>query len=673
MFIFDQLRTDDAHLRAVAVTVLAGLGILLGGLWWVQVVSADEYRTRLERQSFRTVRIPAVRGQILDRNGRALAESRPTYNISLYCEELHDTFDAVYAEKATRARATLKLALQERENQLHRKLTKAERRPFLFTAAQRNALRREARCEVASNVVAQVSQRLRQPLSLAVTNFEQHYQKRLALPYPLLTDLTPAQIARFEEQSTSPLGVDLEILPTRCYPYGTTATHALGHLLRDDSSVEGEEAFFSYRLPDYRGVVGIEYGFDKELRGVAGAKSVLVNNVGYRQTENIWSPAAPGRNVVLTLDLAVQQAAERALQGVAGSATRGAVVVMDVWTGDLLALVSSPTLDPNWYVRGITHEQWRRITELNAEKNRATFENYMPGSVFKTVVGMAALESGLNPEEIIHVEPNPAQPAKGHKRVGKRTFKDLAPPGDYNFRRALKLSSNSYFITCGLRAGPERIIRLGQRLHFGERSGLPTRQDAPGQFPSLQRLRTDWSDGNTGNLCIGQDPVWVTPLQIAVLTAAIANDGIVLWPRLVDRIESVDPASPQPPQVFPRGRVRDHLGVSTRTLRILRDAMLANVEDADATGRGAAVPGIRIGGKTGTAQVQDARNVKIGQTTWFASFAPYEQPRYAVVVMVENGVSGGTTCAPIAGKIYSALLDRERAQLASSPALARNP
>ena len=213
----------------------------------------------------------------------------------------------------------------------------------------------------------------------------------------------------------------------------------------------------------------------------------------------------------------------------------------------------------------------------------------------------------------------------------------------------------------------------GQRLHFGERSGLPTRQDAPGQFPSLQRLRTDWSDGNTGNLCIGQDPVWVTPLQIAVLTAAIANDGIVLWPRLVDRIESVDPASPQPPQVFPRGRVRDHLGVSTRTLRILRDAMLANVEDADATGRGAAVPGIRIGGKTGTAQVQDARNVKIGQTTWFASFAPYEQPRYAVVVMVENGVSGGTTCAPIAGKIYSALLDRERAQLASSPALARNP
>ncbi len=672
MFIFDQLRKDDVHLRMVAVTVLVGLGILLGGLWWVQVVSAGEYRTKLERQSFRTVRIPAVRGKILDRNGVALAENRPTYNVSLYFEELQDSFDAAYSEKASRARADLKLRQQDLENRLNRKLTKDERKPFIFTQANRSALRRAARYEVASNVVHQVSQRLQQPLSLVATNFEVHYQKRLVLPYRVVTDLTPEQIARFEEQSTSPMGVDLEIQSTRCYPYGTTASHALGHLQRDDSSVEGEEAFFSFRLPDYRGIVGIEYAFDKELRGVAGAKSVLVNNVGYRQTENIWSPAAPGRNVVLAIDLAVQQAAERALQGASGPTTRGTVVIMEVRTGDILALVSSPTLDPNWFVRGVTPEQWQRITDLNAEKNRATFENYMPGSVFKTVVGMAALENGWNPEATIHVEPNPAQPNKGHKRIGNHTFRDLAPPGDYNFRRALKLSSNSYFITCGLRTGPEPIIRLGHRLHFGERAGLPTRQDAPGQFPGLQRLRAGWTDGNTGNLCIGQDPVWVTPLQVAVLTAAIANGGTVLWPRLVDRIESADPTSPSPPQVFPRGRARDHLGVSARTLRILREAMLADVEDADGTGRAAAVPGMRAGGKTGTAQVQDTRNVKTGQTTWFASFAPYEQPRYAVVVMVENGVSGGATCAPIAGKIYAALLDWERAKLARSPAVARN-
>ncbi len=228
-------------------------------------------------------------------------------------------------------------------------------------------------------------------------------------------------------------------------------------------------------------------------------------------------------------------------------------------------MASSPTLDPNWYVRGVTHEEWRRISELQAEKNRATQENYMPGSIFKTVVGMAALEGNWNPEEIIHVEPNPAQPNRGHIRIGHHTFRDTAPPGDYNFRRALKLSSNSYFITLGLRIGPEPIFRLGQRLHLGERTGLPTRQDAPGSFPGLRRLKSDWTDGNTGNLCIGQDPVWVTPLQVAVLTAAIANGGKVLWPRLVDRIESPDPTLALTPVVFPSGRVRDHLGVSART------------------------------------------------------------------------------------------------------------
>jgi penicillin-binding protein 2 len=499
---------------------------------------------------------------------------------------------------------------------------------------------------------------LRQPLSLNATNFERHYETRLALPCPVLRDLSPAQIALFEEQSINQLGVDLEVQSTRYYPCGTTAAHVLGYLRRYEESQEGELAFFSYRLPDYRGIFGIEYGYDKELRGTAGAKSVLVNNAGYRQTENIWSRAEPGQDVVLTIDLELQRVAERALQTVFGPITCGAVVVMDVHTGDILALVTSPTFDPNWYVRGITRKEWERINELEAEKNRATKENYMPGSIFKLVVGMAALEGGWNPDEVITIEPNPAQPNKGHIRIGNHTFKDTAPPGDFVFKRALKLSSNSYFITCGLRIGPERIFRLAQHLHLGERAGLPTLQDGSGSFPSLRRLSSGWTDGNTGNLCIGQDPVWVTPIQIAVLTAAIANGGDVLWPRLVDRVEGLDPTSAPSIQVPPSGRVRDRLGVSARTLRIMYDAMLADTEDPDGTGKHATVPGLRICAKTGTAQVQDERNVKTGLTTWFASFAPYEKPRYAVVVMVEDGDSGGTTCGPVAREIYKAIRDR---------------
>jgi penicillin-binding protein 2 len=660
MLVFDQLKKNDPQLRAVTVVVLSGLALLLAGLWWVQVVSAGKYKESLQVQSFRTVRIPAVRGRIEDRNGNILAENRPTYNISLYLEELRKPFDAAYSKQLRAARAELAKRLEQDEARLGRTLSKPERRRYTLSAAERMAIRKQARYEVASNVVAQVSQRIQQPITLDRASFERHYEARLALPYPVLENLEPAKIARFAEQATSPLGVDLEIQSSRAYPFQTTAAHVLGSLRRDNSSMEGEESFFSYRLPDFRGVVGIEFGFDRQLRGLAGAKSVLVNNVGYRQTENVWTPAEPGSNVVLTLDLHIQQAAEKALQSANGPTTRGAVVVLDVHSGDILAMVSSPTFNPNAFVPRISREEYQRIADLHAEKNRATQENYMPGSIFKLVVGMAGLEAGWDPNALITVAENPRQPGKGYIMVGRRPIKDTAPPGKYDFEQALEVSCNAYFITCGLRIGPERILNLAQRLHLGEKAGLPTNQDVPGSIPTLKRLQSDWTDGNTANMSIGQDPIWVTPLQIAAMTAAIANHGKVLWPRLVDRIEPPDLAYDAHPQIFPSGQVRGELGLSARTFRVVHDAMLADTEDPAGTGRKAATPGIRICAKTGTAQVQDERNIKTGLTTWFASFAPYEQPRYAVVVMVENGVSGGVTCAPVAGKIYAAILERER-------------
>jgi penicillin-binding protein 2 len=670
MLIFDQLKKNDPQLRTVAAVVLGGLGILLIGLWWVQVVCGREYQAHLEVQSFRTVRIPAVRGKILDRDGVVLAENRPTYNISLYLEELRNEFDAAYFREVGRARASLKQQAEQAADAFKRRLTKEEKKQFVLSAKERTWLRQKARYDVASNVVVQVSHRLNLPLSLDATNFERHYETRLALPYPVLANLAISNIARFEEQSVSPLGVDLEVQSTRVYPFGTLAAHVLGSLRRDDSSVEGEESFFSFRLPDYRGDVGIEFGFDKQLRGLAGVKSVLVNNAGYRQTENIWSPAEPGTNVVVTIDSEIQQAAERALQNAFGPATRGAVVVMDVNSGDILVMASSPTLDPNVFVQGLSREKWAHIAELGAEKNRATQEHYAPGSIFKIVVGLAALEAGLDPNAIYHVAPNPEMPSKGAIYVGRRRIKDTVEPGDYDFRRALEQSSNSYFITNGLRTGVERIVALGHRFHFGERTGLPTRQEVSGSFPSLERIHSDWTDGNTANLSIGQDPVLVTPLQIAVMISAVANGGKVLWPRLVDRLEPQDPASGVAPVVFPSGVIRDELGLKPRSLEILRDAMLGDTEDREGTGKKAAVPGLRICGKTGTAQVQDEFNRKTGQKTWFASFAPYEKPRWAVVVMVEDGASGGLTCAPIAGKIYAAILKREAEKASASGALA---
>jgi len=677
MLIFDQLKREDPQLRAVTLMVLAGLGILLVGLWWVQIVCVRDYRESLETQSYRTVRIPAVRGNILDRNGKILAENRPMYNVSLYLDELRKPFDAAYFAAVDRARAELDAQRRQEAKRLDHRLSKAERRKFVLSRAQRLVLKQKARYEVASNVVRQIGLRLHQDLSLDPDDFERHYRTRLALPLPIIVDLDPTNIARFEEQLTAPMGVDLEVQTTRVYPNQTIAGHLLGYLRRDDDSAEGEEAFFSYRLPDYRGVLGIEYGYDKELRGVAGAKSVQVNNIGYRTTETVWSPAEPGDDVVLTLDLEVQKAAQNALVAARGVSTRGAVVVMDVRTGDVLALVSSPWVNPNYPVYGFPPGELQRLQDpnLRPQLNRATQGSYPPGSIFKMVVGLADLEAGLDQHEIYRVAANPRSPSKGIIYVGPNhhPVKDLAHPGDYDFRRALKLSSNSYFITNGIRFGPECVVRLGQRLHLGERMDLPLNQETSGNFPTLKRLNSGWTDGNTANFSIGQDPVKVTPLQVAVLTAAIANGGKVLWPRLVERVEPRDPSTGEPPVLFPAGRVRDELGVSTRSLNILYDAMLGDTEDPDGTGRHvrdhAPLRGLRICGKTGTAEIQNERNQTIGQTTWFASFAPYGAPRWAVVVMIEDGISGGSTCSPVAGPIYAALLESDRKAAAGMAAV----
>jgi penicillin-binding protein 2 len=657
MLVVDELKKNDPQLRLVAILLVTGFLILLAGLWWVQVVSSRKYQSHQETQAYRTIRIPAMRGKILDREGRVLAENRPRYNLCLYFDDLSDQFKQEYEQLRpkkvmTRSGLNWKFWRHSAAAPQHQRLEQA----------QIEALTWQARYNVVSRIFTRVGQQLGQPLVLDPKKFVRSYEQERAMPFVIMPNLDEAEIARFEENLQNDRGVNLQLQAVRYYPLSTTAAHLLGEMHLDTSSMNGEESFFNYRLPDYHGVTGVESLFDNELHGHAGIESVLVNSQGFRQSEDVVSQPQPGDNLVLTLDLDIQRAAESSVLAHQGPLAHVAVVVMDVNRGDILAMVSSPAFDPNDFAQGITPEKYQQVQQLTAEKNRTAQENYAPGSIFKTVVALAALENGLNPNEIYEVQPNPEKPTRGCIYIGRRKIEDTAPPGPYDFRQAFIHSSNAYFITNGLRAGVENIVRMGERFHLGERTGLLPHQETAGDFPTLERVTADdWRAGDTANLCIGQGEIAVTPIQMTVLISAIANGGTVLWPRLVDRFEPQDANSSDVPQQFPAGLVRDQLNVHPRSLQIVRRAMLADVQDSDGSGTKAAVSGLTICGKTGTAQVQDEHNHTIGHNYWFASFAPYEKPKYAVVVMVqstdETG-SGGLVCGPIAHDIYEEILKK---------------
>jgi penicillin-binding protein 2 len=339
--------------------------------------------------------------------------------------------------------------------------------------------------------------------------------------------------------------------------------------------------------------------------------------------------------------------------------------VLDCNNGDILAMASSPPFDPNSFIPFINQADYEKLTDpiLRPQINRATQENYRPGSVFKIVTGLACLEAGLDPAEKIKT--------LGYIVVNRRTIDDLAPPGDYDFRRGFIKSSNAYFITNGLRYGIENVVRLAHDLRLGEKTGLLTGQEVSGGFPSLKDLQRGWVAGNSANICIGQGQMDVTPVQIALVVAAMANGGKVLWPRLVDRVEPADPHSNDEVILFPPKPPRNHLNAKPQHLALIREVMVADVEDPEGTGFKAfhesdlktpVLKDFRVGGKTGTAEVErEGRNKD--KTVWFASFGPFEAPRYVVVAMVESGASGGGTCAPITMKVYKAIQRMEGQRL----------
>ena len=294
--------------------------------------------------------------------------------------------------------------------------------------------------------------------------------------------------------------------------------------------------------------------------------------------------------------------------------------------------------------------------------NRATDEIYSPGSTFKVITALALMDAGIALDPEFEVKIDPARAPKGAYWLGTRKIEDTANSGTYDFHRAFIKSSNSYFIHHAQLLGLKRFLEFGHRFYLGERTGLKVSRDEAGIFPRFGETLPNgqtWDAHNVGVLAdaaIGQQ-INVTPLQLALAYAAVANGGTLYWPRLVDRLEPGDALSDRTTEWIRAGQVRAKLALRPEHLAQVQAAMRDDVGDREGTGKEARVAGFAVCGKTGTAEIKGGgRKDKV---TWFASFAPFESPRFVVIVMVESGRSGGGTCAPVAQRIYQFLHDRE--------------
>jgi penicillin-binding protein 2 len=646
MFIFDIFKREARRLRTVSGVIAAGMLALLAGLWFVQIVSGKQLQRRLENQSFRKPSVAAERGNIFDGTGtNALVKNVAQYNVVLYLEDLRAQFTNEYWSHVVK------------EYVRNNPGTSAGRLPSRVTTP----LRLEADYRVVSNIAFQVSAELSQPPALDRERFDHFYTNYKFMPLPIATNLNSNQVAIFAEKLSGQTGLELERQPVIYYPQTNTAAHLLGYVVRTGGDRK-------YMAPGYMGKTGIEGAFDDWLTGEPGTNKVLVNNEGFRQREETLAPKQAGKDIYLTIILPLQQAVERALVAEAGPNARAAAVVMNVHNGDVLALASSPTFNPNEFVAGISPERLEQLNDpkLRQQLNRATYDAYPPGSTFKIITSIACLESGvMDVNEVYHVVPNERDPAHGH--FGEQNFDidDTAPPGDYDFEKAFYHSSNSYFSHYGLKAGLRKLLEVAKRFHLGERTGFATQEEVAGVVPGPEQAGKTMKFNSTPYVAIGQE-ITVTPLQMTVMIAAIANGGTLFYPRVVKEIRSSGPDGSVETN-FPEGRIHDRVTLNPQHLEIVRHAMLEDTEHLGANGYGAfhsgsraLLPGFQVAGKTGTAQVRSP-GLDYRLVTWFDSYAPYDNPRYAVVVMIVNGGSGGGTCAPVAEKIYEEIMKLEKA------------
>jgi len=563
------------RLASLGVGLTVALAALGLRLWQLQILQADYYAQLADVNRLRVHRLPSPRGLILDRRGTPLVTNRPAFSVWVVPAEVVDP---------GRVLPQLARVVGVPEDDLWARWERSRRRPF-------------------------EPMRVRRDVGIRV-------------------------VTALEERRQSLPGVQVEAEPVRVYPFGPAAAHVLGYL--GEVSPEELEALRprGYRAGDLIGKAGVERAYDEVLRGSDGEHAVEVDAAGRPLRVLREQPGQPGHTLVLALDRELQEEAARQLQG-----RSGAVVAMDPWTGEVLAMASSPSFDPNLFSVGISEQDWQRLSadRRNPLLNRATASAYEPGSVFKVVTGLAALQEGRAASSSRFL-------CKGSLQLGRWVFRDLVAHGVVDFTTGVAQSCNVMFWTLGLALGPDLLAEYAQRLGFGSPTGVDLPLEVPGMIPDPAYKQRTWQEpwypGDTLNMAIGQGFVLVTPLQVARAMSAVANGGILLRPRLVRAV--VSPEGHVVRTFSPEAQAR--LPVSDQALAALRRGLVAVVDRG--TGQAARVEGLQVAGKTGSAETARGR-----PHAWFAGYAPASQPRIVVVVLVEHGYRGGVSAAPIARAI----------------------
>jgi len=479
--------------------------------------------------------------------------------------------------------------------------------------------------------------------------------------HPILVadNLTPEQIAAFDATSLSGEGFSLQGVPQRNYPQGNCLAHALGYLQRKQGTNRKHYQAGEVVYDDYRGASGLEEYFDAELRGQEGHLTIATTLEGFARAAVVDVEATAGSRLRTTIDSRIQKAAEKALDGIRA----GAAVIMDVRNGDIVAMVSRPTFDPNSFVPRLSPKKWQTLVQ--AEKNplldRAYRQQNPPGSSFKVVTAMAAMHAGVfDPERTVG--------CPGFFQVGNMRYElpqEKSTP--VSFRRAIARSFNTYFFDLGLRTGRDPLIEMAQGLGLGRPSGFILPGELPGLIPVPEFVRVthkrSMGAGDVANMSIGQGDVLATPLQMANVMCVVANGGTLYRPRLVKQLEDAKGNSTRsfPPEIIRK------MDLPLAEYKILTDGMVAVTEEG--TGTAAKVPGIKVAAKSGTAQVGSKAQPR--QIAWLVGFLPANEPRYGFAVMIEGDfdqdLHGGGDAGLVAGKIFTEIFT----QSTPAPSLAK--